>query len=203
MFPTSPEYTKSIIVSSRMGCLIEVLSIISMLSVGNVFWCPVDKQKDVALVHKKFRTNDSDHLMLLNVMNAYLEHKHDTKWCAKNFINVSNLKTAVKIRSQLMDICKKVNLNTSPPSEPPKHSVIMASLISGSFRNLAKRCQSYGFYQTMYVDRKLYIHPSSSLFEVKPNLILYDELINTSKEYMRTCSKILVEWIRLTHNTLS
>ena len=39
------------------------------------------------------------------------------------------------------------------------------------------------------------MHPSSGLVEVPPRLVLYHELVLTSKEYMRQVTDIKPEWL--------
>lgn len=39
------------------------------------------------------------------------------------------------------------------------------------------------------------IHPTSSLFELRPALICYHELVETTKEYMRTIISVEPEWL--------
>lgn len=41
----------------------------------------------------------------------------------------------------------------------------------------------------------LVIHPSSVLANIKPKWILYNEIVVTSKKFMREVSEIKVEWL--------
>lgn len=102
IFPTTPENTKSIIVSSTRGCLEQVISIISMLSVEPVFWIPSNKREEAAAARRRFYGSDSDHILLLNLLNAYIEVNHDPKWCTDNFLNASSMKMALVVLFSLI-----------------------------------------------------------------------------------------------------
>lgn len=52
-FPLEPRFSRTLISAAYLGCLIEILSIISMLYVCPVFYVPVEKRNefsDVSLV---------------------------------------------------------------------------------------------------------------------------------------------------------
>ena len=72
----------------------------------------------------------------------------------------------------------------------------MKSLITGYFTNVAQR-QIDGTYRNIRspLDEKLIIHPSSVLANIRPKWILYNEIVVTSKKYMRDVSEIQVEWL--------
>ena len=50
-------------------------------------------------------------------------------------------------------------------------------------------------YKTIVDDHEVYIHPSSSLFNKNPEWVVYHEIVNTSKEYMRQVSTINPRWL--------
>lgn len=94
-FPVDPRFAKVLIQSAEYGCTFEVIAIISLLSVENIFFSPSDKREQAAEARRKFLHNDGDHLMLLNVLKGYWEVKGDYEWCRENFINARNMKIAL------------------------------------------------------------------------------------------------------------
>lgn len=94
-FPVDPRFAKVLIQSAEYGCTFEVIAIISLLSVENIFFSPSDKREQAAEARRKFLHNDGDHLMLLNVLKGYWEVKGDYEWCRENFINARNIKIAL------------------------------------------------------------------------------------------------------------
>lgn len=89
-----------------------------------------------------------------------------------------------------MQLCNSAKLKTSTPDKSPEVHQILASIISGFFRKISSKQQSFGLYTNIFSRKPMYIHPTSSLFDQKPELVVYNEIVTTSKSYMRNCSKI-------------
>ena len=66
-FPIEPQLSKMLLTSVDLCCSDEVITIISMLSVQNVFYRPRDKQQEADSKKQKFHHNEGDHLTLLNL----------------------------------------------------------------------------------------------------------------------------------------
>uniref|UniRef100_A0A0E0AU52 RNA helicase n=1 Tax=Oryza glumipatula TaxID=40148 RepID=A0A0E0AU52_9ORYZ len=90
-FPLDPMLSKMIVASEKYKCSDEVISIASMLSVGNsIFYRPKDKQVHADNARLNFHTgNVGDHIALLNVYNSWKETDYSTQWCYENYIQVS------------------------------------------------------------------------------------------------------------------
>ena len=58
--------------------------------------------------------------------------------------------------------------------------------LSGLFVNVAMQ-QHDGSYRTLRNSQQVFIHPSSALFGRKPRCVLFNELVQTKKCYMRDC----------------
>ena len=87
-----------------------------------------------------------------------------------------------------------VKVNKSDDYDDPEG--IIKSLITGFFANVAQR-QADGTYKNIRsrANETLVIHPSSVLANIKPNWVLYNEVVVTSKMYMREVSTIQVDWL--------
>lgn len=88
----------------------------------------------------------------------------------------------------------RVKINKSDDYDDPE--AILKSLITGYFANVAQR-QIDGTYRNIRskADEQLTIHPTSVLANIKPKWVLYNEIVVTSKKYMREVSEIQVEWL--------
>jgi len=73
-------------------------------------------------------------------------------------------------------------------------SRVQKAICSGFFRNAAKRDPQEG-YRTCVDGQTVYIHPSSALFQNKPEWVCFTELVMTSKEYMREVTAIEPKWL--------
>ena len=53
------------------GCSEEVVTIVALLSVDSVLYCPASQRDKAATAHLKFRSPDGDHMTLLAIYLAY------------------------------------------------------------------------------------------------------------------------------------
>merc|ERR1719447_1943193 len=74
-FPLEPNLSKMLIMSVSLGCSDEILTIVSMLSVQNVFYRPKEKQAIADQRKAKFNQPEGDHLTLLAVYNSWKNNK--------------------------------------------------------------------------------------------------------------------------------
>uniref|UniRef100_A0A8C5NNA1 ATP-dependent RNA helicase DHX8 n=1 Tax=Junco hyemalis TaxID=40217 RepID=A0A8C5NNA1_JUNHY len=91
-FPLEPMLCKMLIMSVHLGCSEEMLTIVSMLSVQNVFYRPKDKQALADQKKAKFHQTEGDHLTLLAVYNSWKNNKFSNPWCYENFIQARSLR---------------------------------------------------------------------------------------------------------------
>ena len=66
--------------------------------------------------------------------------------------------------------------------------------MSGFFHHAAKKDPQEG-YRTLSDGTPCYIHPSSALFNKNPEMVMYNELVTTTKEYMRNIITIEPKWL--------
>merc|ERR1719189_3522971 len=69
-FPLDPPLSKMLIYSEKIGCSDEVMTIVAILSVPNIFFRPDDRADESDAAREKFLIAESDHLSLLN---AYIQ----------------------------------------------------------------------------------------------------------------------------------
>ncbi|KAL4714112.1 hypothetical protein ACJJTC_008466 [Scirpophaga incertulas] len=191
-FPLEPNLSKILIMSVALQCSDEILTIVSMLSVQNVFYRPKDKQALADQKKAKFNQPEGDHLTLLAVYNSWRNNKFSNAWCYENFVQIRTLKRAQDVRKQLLGIMDRHKLDVVSAA---KNTVrIQKTICSGFFRNAAKKDPQEG-YRTLVDSQVVYIHPSSALFNRQPEWVIYHELVQTTKEYMREVTTIDPKWL--------
>ncbi|XP_014034566.2 ATP-dependent RNA helicase DHX8 isoform X1 [Salmo salar] len=191
-FPLEPMLCKMLIMSVHLGCSEEMLTIVSMLSVQNVFYRPKDKQQMADQKKAKFHQAEGDHLTLLAVYNSWKNNKFSNPWCFENFIQARSLRRAQDIRKQMLGIMDRHKLDMVSCGKATVR--IQKAICSGFFRNAAKKDPQEG-YRTLIDQQVVYIHPSSSLFNRQPEWLVYHELVLTTKEYMREVTTIDPRWL--------
>ena len=191
-FPLDPMLCKMLIMSVHLGCSDEILTIVSMLSVQNVFYRPKDKQALADQKKAKFHQNEGDHLTLLAVYNSWKHNKFSNPWCFENFVQARTLRRAQDVRKQMLGIMDRHKLDVVTCGK--NTAKIQKAICSGYFRNAAKKDPQEG-YRTVVDQQVVYIHPSSALFNRQPEWIVYHELVLTTKEYMREVTAIDPKWL--------
>jgi ATP-dependent RNA helicase DHX8/PRP22 len=191
-FPLEPQQAKVLLASIDLGCSEEVLTIVAMLSVENVFYRPKEKQTQADARKAKFAQPEGDHLTYLAVYNAWAAAKFANAWCFENYIQARAMKRAQDVRKQLLGIMDRYKFDVVSAGKNTK--LVCRALASGYFMNVAKKDPTEG-YKTMTDGQPVYIHPSSTLFQANPDMVLYQELVMTTKEYMRNCMAIDPRWL--------
>nr|XP_057921814.1 ATP-dependent RNA helicase DHX8-like isoform X1 [Doryrhamphus excisus] len=156
-FPLEPMLCKMLIMSVHLGCSEEMLTIVSMLSVQNIFSRPKDKQIQADQRKAKFFQPEGDHLTLLAVYNSWKINKFSNPWCFENFIQARSLRRAQDIRKQMMSIMDRHKLDVVSCGKSTMR--VQKAICSGFFRNAARRHPQDG-YRTLIDQQVVYLHPS-------------------------------------------
>ena len=188
-FPLEPKLSKMLLASVDLECSEEIITIVSMLSVQNIFYRPKDKQAQADKKKTKFVNNQSDHLTFLKVFEEFKKN-HTQQWCSENFLQYRSLKKAEEIKEQLYKILNKFNLKIISTKNLAK---VRKAITAGYFFNAARIDKDC--FRNLADDNSVYIHPSSVLFNKNPEWIVYHELIFTSKEYLREITAIDPNWL--------
>ncbi|KKY22326.1 putative atp-dependent rna helicase dhx8 [Diplodia seriata] len=192
-FPMDPALSKSLIMSVKLKCSDEMLTIVSMISATQtVFHRPRDKQHQADQKRLKFNDPHGDHLTLLNVYNAWKNSKFSVQWCYENFIQPKAMKRVADVRDQLTTIMKRYKspiLSSGRDTQP-----VRKALCSGFFRNAARKDATEG-YKTLVEGNTVYMHPSSALFRAPAEHVIYNSVVETQKEYMHILTAIEPKWL--------
>lgn len=193
-FPLEPKMSKAIIVSESHKCSEEVLTIMSMLSVnGTIFFKPKDRIVHAEASRKSFFSESGDHLTLLKVYNDWASSGHSKQWCFEKFIQYKSMCRARDIRDQLEKLCDKVEVKLL--SDDSDTMNIRKAILGGFFYNAARISREASSYRTIRNNQSVYIHRESSLHDALPRWVVFNEIKQTSKAFMRTISEIEPSWL--------
>ena len=135
-FPLEPNLSKMLIMSVHLQCSDEILTIVSMLSVQNVFYRPKEKQELADQKKAKFNQAEGDHLTLLAVYNSWKNNKFSSNWCYENFVQMRTLKRAQDVRKQLLGIMDRHRLDVVSCGKSTTR--VQKTICSGFFRYVIK-----------------------------------------------------------------
>lgn len=195
-FPTDPMLAKAILAADKYSCVEEVLSIIAMLGEASaLFYRPKDKKIHADSARARFTIKEGgDHLSLLNIWNQWVDSDFSYVWARENFLQQRSLNRARDVRDQLAKLCDRVEVmisTTGASNLPP----IQKAITAGFFPNAGRLQRGGDSYRTVKTGQTVYVHPSSTLFDVNPKWVIYFELVLTSKEYMRSNMPLQPEWL--------
>ncbi|GBE61399.1 pre-mRNA-splicing factor ATP-dependent RNA helicase [Babesia ovata] len=191
-FPMDPNMAKMLLTSIELGCSDEIITIVSMLSIQNIFYRPQDKQAQADRAKSRFTQAEGDHLTLLEVYNRWRQNKFSSLWCHENFIQSRALLRAQEVRKQLISIMDRYNFRVKSCGNDTEK--VAKSVCAGFFHHSARRDPQEG-YRTILDQQNVFIHPSSALYNRSPEYVVYHELVMTTKEYMRDLTTVKAQWL--------
>ncbi|KAI0276858.1 P-loop containing nucleoside triphosphate hydrolase protein [Russula aff. rugulosa BPL654] len=191
-FPLDPQMSKMLIVSPEFNCSLEILTIVAMLSVPNIWVRPNDKRKAADIAKQSLSIPDGDHLTLLNVFDEYENnHLHNrSKWAWNNYVSARSLAEAGNVRSQIQRIMERleISLETTSYKDQTRHYMdIQRALVCGYFTQVAKKDSLGSSYRGIATPFMLSRHATG----VGP----FNEFVLTTQPYIRTVTEIRPEWL--------
>ena len=214
--PLEPRLAKLVLVSNREGDGENALILASLCSMaGNVFF-RLGSNEDCSQADQKkinFCDETGDFLTLVNVFNEWskVAEKKKSQWCVVNFINGKSMKMARDMLVDLKSVFKN-DLQTAITSpillldEEERLKKLQLNIFQCFRTNL---CVYGGHPRVGYINvrtRDVYpIHPSSSfsyLGNLTPQLIIYDQILSTSRTFLLNLSSVEAGWLSPQEKTL-
>lgn len=180
-------------------CPQELCKIISILQVKELYFKSIKKYASDLWTNTSLTnicTAEGDLLSYLNIFNGFISSNKSQKWAERRNLNYQSLINAVeicsKLESHLISRGIVVNYSQNKPID-----LLRKSLVSGLFSNVA-RLQANGDYKTIRGEQTVHIHPTSVYSELitnKPKLVVFVEILNTTKVYMRHLMEVEQDWL--------
>ena len=220
-FPVSPRYAKMLCLGHQEGCMEYVIAIVSALTVKEIF--ADDNDREAGQITKEDRRKISrlrrtwagqgdaqklgDAMVLLRAVGASEYAGCTEKFCSENGLRHKGMVEIRKLRAQLTNSVNLVNADArvvlnprmSPPS-PVQCKALRQICLSGLGDHVARKSpagnnpQLKNSYSCTSIEEPVFIHPSSALFDVLPDYVIYQEVVETSKLFIK--GKAVVLWRR-------
>ncbi|KRY69080.1 putative ATP-dependent RNA helicase DHX35 -like protein, partial [Trichinella pseudospiralis] len=161
--PLPPMHAKALLVSGSLHCSEELLSIMAMLQVQDIFLSPFGSKHKAEVMKRKFSVEDGDHLTMLNVYACFTEAGKTQRWCAEHYVNYKGLCRATEIRAQLLTFLRRFKIPiVSCFGRLDAIDRIKQALVSGFF-SCAAKLDHTGTYRTIRENFPLKISKGSAL----------------------------------------
>ena len=205
-FPLLPSLARVVLRSRQLACEEAVLPIVAMLSVESVFIRPNStKEAEKALkMHNQLAEmagGSSDFSTLFTIYQLACNSGNIKRWCRDHYIHWRAINTAQSIHQQLQSLLdrqpedkEREDMATLPLSQR-----LRQALCYGLFGCVARLSLGQRSFRTMDGHSTIcYIHPGSALFgqEERLDWIIFHEIVDTAKTYMRTICPIRYAWVK-------
>ncbi|MFK7889300.1 MAG: ATP-dependent RNA helicase HrpA [Granulosicoccus sp.] len=195
--PIDPRLARMLLASADEGCVNDVLTIVSALSIQDPRERPFDKRQAADEMHAEFNSESSDFMAWLNlwhfanVQKKNLSNSQFRKMCRQRFLSPLRIIEWIDVRHQLERLCGDLKLPISSSESEPDN--VHRALLTGLLANVAVKTDKQAYLGTR--NRHLSIFPGSGLFKKKPKWIMAAEVVETSKVYARQVAAIDSAWI--------
>jgi len=193
-FPLEPRLTAAILAAGELGCAEEMLTIIALVTGESIFNVPGTKERreEAEQVHRKFAANEGDLVTLLNTWRAYRSSNQSGQWCQEQYLISRHLQFAAEVRKQLVGLCYNSGVKLESTRDM---DMVRKALSRGLFMNVAQLTVD-GHYVALDSGQKCFIHPQSVLFKKKPEVVVFTEMVHTTKTFLRGCSLVDGAWLQ-------
>ncbi|CUG28552.1 pre-mRNA splicing factor ATP-dependent RNA helicase, putative [Bodo saltans] len=196
VFPVEPEMAAMLIHSPEYKCGTEIAKICAMMSVQNPF---IQNNKEFTrsnYAKEQFYHQTGDHLGLLNTYLAYEANDGNIDWCHENYLNHRSMKQAQNVVRQLVGIMRRLGLDMSSDSSADMQFAnhIRRAIVRGFFTKVALALPTKNQFITLKDDVKAILWPATFLNR-RPQFVVFNELVLTSNQYLRTVTAISDDWL--------
>ncbi|XP_014731644.1 PREDICTED: ATP-dependent RNA helicase DQX1 [Sturnus vulgaris] len=197
-FPLDPQLAKALIASCEFDCVEEMVSLAAMLTASPCF-VPLSThlEEAVALRRRALLHPNGDHFTLINIFNAFQQHAGDEGWCRKHGVCSEALRLAGTVRSELLEVMRRIELPVSPPAFGSDANAlnIQRALISGYFLKVARDIDGSGNYVMLTHKHVAHLAPACGYLlrpppRRLPPWVLYHEFTISQDNCLRVVSEI-------------
>ncbi|MBX2826423.1 MAG: ATP-dependent RNA helicase HrpA, partial [Gammaproteobacteria bacterium] len=195
--PIDPRLGRIVLAAVDEGCVTEILTIVSALSVQDPRDRPFEKRQAADELHAEFNHEKSDFMAWVNlwafieVQRKNLSNSQFRKMCKQRFLSVMRIREWWEVRQQLQSLCNSMKIRQNDAEAP--YDNIHRALLTGLLSNVAVKTDKQDYLGTR--NRHLQIFPGSGLHKQGPKWLVAGEVSETSRLYARQVAGVSVEWI--------
>lgn len=192
VFPLSPRLARVVVEAGMKypGVLHEVIVAAAWLSVKSPLLYPPGHEAQAKRAHARFAHAMGDLLTGIGIVKKFEDAEFKKDFCKKNYLDPDTMAFVSKSSSQIEEIAENVGLIGQP--DGAENDVIRAFLSAYSDQCLVLKGRSY----VTQSDINVVLHPSSSLYDAMPKLIMALEFIQSSRTYAEQASVIRTAWLK-------
>ncbi|PJA89710.1 MAG: hypothetical protein CO137_02765 [Candidatus Magasanikbacteria bacterium CG_4_9_14_3_um_filter_32_9] len=196
--PLRPEIARMVIEAKKYRCTGKICTIAAMMGEKSVFVRPREKEYEADEAHAQFKNGDSDFLKLLEVWEQWSATGFNDKWAREHYLNVRQLFEVREIRSQLMRKLKHQKIDVDDAKNNDTEA-IQKCIVSGMIQYFMVSSGRFTYERAVLGKSSnpggIFIHPSSSSFHKRPQMMIGTDVVTTSKTFARRCQPVDAKWL--------
>jgi len=195
--PIDVQLGRILIKANDLGCLKDILVIVSGLSLQDPRERPLEWSQAADKAHQKYVHEKSDFMSLLNLWQQLnskrkqLKNKGFKQWCRDNFISIKRYMEWKDVNRQLTSLVSQQKMRISDQSAD--YPQIHKALLSGFISHIGMHQSDREYMGTR--NKKFMIFPGSGLFGRTPKWILAGQIVHTSQVFARMVAELEADWI--------
>jgi ATP-dependent helicase HrpA len=196
--PTDPRLARMLLAADRLGCLGDVLVIVSAMSIQDPRERPLEHQQAADEKHSRFHEPDSDFLSYLTLWRYVREQRKELsgsafrRLCRDEYLHWLRIREWQDVHAQLRRTAKDLGLKPGSIGADPDtiHQALLAGLLSHVGLRESDGREFLGARQARFM-----VFPGSGLAKKPPRMVMVGELVETSRLWGRTAARIQPEWV--------
>jgi len=191
-FPLSPRLARIVVEAGAKypQVMREIITAVAWLSVKSPLLYPPNHEEQARRAHGKLAHAMGDLLTGIGIMKQYAETEDKKTFCYKNFLDPDTMAFVLKSSAQIEELAETVGLVAQ--SDGNENDIIKAFLAAYGDQCLVLKGRSY----VTQTDLNMFLHPSSSLYQSMPKLILALEFIQSTRTYAQQASVLRSAWLK-------
>ncbi len=191
-FPLTPRLARVVIEGGMKypDVMHEIIMAVAWLSVKTPLIYPPNHETQARNAHKKLAHAMGDLLTGINITKQYQAAEDKKQFCYKNFLDPDTMAFIVKSTEQIEELAASVGFISS--SGGNENDVIKAFLCAYDDQCLVLKGHSY----VSPADINIVLHPSSSLYDAMPKIIVSLEFIQSTRIYAEQASVVRAAWLK-------
>ncbi|PIA98022.1 putative ATP-dependent RNA helicase prh1 [Cercospora beticola] len=200
--PLPPPLGRVILESAKpeRDCLLEVIDVVAGLDVESI-WLPAETEeaREKAMeARSQLFSRRGDHITLLNAIRTYADENSDRKrWATDHMISHRAMQNVMEVRKQLRVLTKslleKPTIRQTVSEEC--QDAVLKCFLRGFSGNVARLCPDKSYKTFGGKQQQVAIHPSSVLYGVKREAIMFNDFTFTTKPWARKVSAVELRWL--------
>lgn len=195
--PVDPRLGRMLLAAQSMGCVSEILIIISAMSIQDPRERPQERQQAANQAHAQFIDEQSDFLSYVKLWHWIEQQWQDLsdsqlrKLLKKSFLSYVRVREWRETHRQLKLFSQEMNIREN--IEPADYKSVHSAILTGLLSYIGSKSDERDYLGTR--NRRFQLFPGSALFKKQPKWLVAGEIVETQKTYARMIAKIEPEWI--------